>query len=322
MKKIVSFFIILLLILSLGLIGGCKNTPVTESKEVTDFEIEDTDEAITPTKTNFRKMLDEVTENLSLQDGKIYVIDEKSYNEKEIRFYISVMAEKEEREITESDIEFYLWQAFSPKEFDGLVCLVKKENRDLIMECGSMKKHNMLDRKLMGIKNDTVDEKSKGFYISQNNPLFLYTPYGTSSVARSGCGPIALTMAINYVSGEERTTLSEIIDYAIANELYVPNAGTKWVLMSAYPPTVGVKSKEVYTSDFEVFKGLLEEGSVIVTSMKKGHFTDNGHFIVIIPEKEGKASVLDPASITRSLEEWDIELLFNESKKGFYVISK
>ena len=92
--------------------------------------------------------------------------------------------------------------------------------------------------------------------------------------------------------------------------------------MSAYPPTVGLKSKEVYTSDFEVFKGLFEEGSVIVTSMKKGHFTDNGHFIVILGEKDGKTSVLDPASITRTLEEWDIELLFDESKKCFYKISK
>ena len=273
-------------------------------------------------KTVFRTKLEEVTADLSLQDKKIYVIDEKSYNEEEISFYMSVMAERSESEITRTDIESYIFQAFEAKENDGVVCLVKKDNRDLIMECGSMKKHNMLDRNLMGIENPDVDEKSKGYYISQNNPEFLTTPYGTSSVARSGCGPIALAMAINYVSGEERTTLQAVIDYSLENNLYVPNAGTKWVLMSAYPPTVGLKSKEVYTSDFEVFKSLFEEGSVIVTSMKKGHFTDNGHFIVILGEKDGKASVLDPASITRTLEEWDIELLFDESKKCFYKISK
>ena len=273
-------------------------------------------------KTVFRTKLEEVTANLSLQDKMIYVIDEKSYNEEEISFYISVMAEKSESEITCTDIESYIFHAFEAKENDGVVCLVKKENRDLIMECGSMKKHNMLDRNLMGIENPDVDEKSKGYYISQNNPEFLTTPYGTSSVARSGCGPIALAMAINYVSGEERTTLQAVIDFALEKNLYVPNAGTKWVLMSAYPPMVGVKGKEVYTSDFEVFKGLLEEGSVIVTSMKKGHFTDNGHFIVILGEKDGKASVLDPASITRTLEEWDMELLFDESKKCFFKISE
>ncbi len=280
------------------------------------------EKAVMPEKTLFREMLDEVTSDLSLKDNKIYVIDEKSYNEEEISFYISVMAEKPGEETEKSDIEAYIMQAFEAKEYDGVICLVKKENRDLIMECGSMKKHNMLDRNLMGIENPDVDEKSKGFYISQNNPDFLTTPYGTSSVGRSGCGPIALTMAINYVCEEERTTLSDVIDFALEKNLYVPNAGTKWVLMSAYPPTVGVKSKEVYTSDFEVFKGLIEEGSVIVTSMKKGHFTDNGHFIVILGEKDGKASVLDPASITRTLEEWDLELLFNESKKCFFKISK
>ena len=281
-----------------------------------------TEKAVMPEKTLFRDILDEVASDLSLRDNKIYVIDEKSYNEEEISFYISVMAEKSESEITGTDIESYIFQAFETKENDGVVCLVKKENSDLIMECGSMKKHNMLDRNLMGIENPDVDEKSKGYYISQNNPGFLTAPYGTSSVARAGCGPIALTMAINYVCEEERTTLSDVIDYALENNLYVKDAGTKWVLMSAYPPTVGLKSKEVYTSDFEVFRSLLEEGSVIVTSMKKGHFTDNGHFIVILGEKDGKTSVLDPASITRTLEEWDTELIFTESKKGFYVISK
>ena len=316
MKKKTAFFVIVTLIAVVALLAGCKNISEPEVVE------EIVRKAEVPEKTRFRTMLDEVTENLSLRDGKIYVIDEKSYSEEEVSFYIGVMADKEEREITSADIEFYLWQAFSPKEFDGLVCLVQKDNRELIMECGSMKKHNMLDRKLMGIKNDTVDEKSKGFYISQNDPLFLDTPYGTSSVAKSGCGPIALTMAINYVCGEERTTLSDIISWALENDMYVSGSGTKWTLMSAYPPTVGAKSREVYTYDFEAFKRLLEEGSVIVTSMKKGHFTDNGHFIVIIPEKDGKVSVLDPASITRTLEEWDTELLFNESKKGFYVISK
>ncbi len=275
-----------------------------------------------PEKTLFREILDEVTIDLSLRDNKIYVIDEKSYNEEEISFYISVMAEKPAEEITAEDIEAYIWQAFEAKEHDGVICFVKKDNRDLIMECGSMKKHNMLDRTLMGIENPDVDEKSKGFYISQNNPDFLDMSYGTSSVARSGCGPIALTMAINYVCGEERTTLSEVADWAVENNLYVSGSGTKWSLMSAYPPTVRAKSREVYTNNFETFKGLFEEGCVIVTSMKKGHFTDNGHFIVILGEKDGKASVLDPASITRTLEEWDLELLFNESKKCFFKICK
>ncbi|MBR6719944.1 MAG: C39 family peptidase [Clostridia bacterium] len=273
-------------------------------------------------KTVFRSMFDEVTKELSLDGKKIYVVDEKSYNEEEISFYISVMAEKDVKDITKADIENYMEQAFLFKEHDGVVCLVKKDNSDLIMECGSMKKHNMLDRNLMGITHPSVDEKSRGFYISQNNPEFLDMPYGTSSVARSGCGPIALTMAINYVAEEERTTLSEVIDWTLENDLYVPGSGTKWTLMSAYPPVVGLKGREVFTSDFETFKSLLKEGSVVVTSMKKGHFTDNGHFIVILPEKDGKVSVLDPASITRTLEEWDAELIFDESKKGFYVISK
>lgn len=303
MKKAASIGFLLITVFCILLSGCGKNT-----EEIT--------------KTRFRTLVDEAAKSLSLAEGKIYVIDEKSYNEEEISFYMSVMAEKEINELSGTDVESFMGMAFSKKEYDGVVCLVKKDNRDLIMECGSMKKHNMLDRNLMGITHPSVDEKSRGFYISQNNPEFLSEPYGTSSVARSGCGPIALAMAINYVAKEERTTLSEVIDWTLENDLYVPGSGTKWTLMSAYPPVVGLKGREVFTSDFETFKSLFKEGSVIVTSMKKGHFTDNGHFIVLISEKDGKVSVLDPASITRTLEEWDTELIFSESKKGFYVISK
>ena len=278
-------------------------------------------EEIKEEKTAFRVLLDAVVADLSESDGKNYVIDELSYNEHDISFYISVMTEKEEEAITKEEISEYLWELFRRKEEDGAVYLYKKDNRELIIECVDLKKQYMLDCTLMGITNEEIDEKSKGFYISQNNPEFLTMPYGSSSVARSGCGPIALTMAINYVSGEEKVKLPDVVSWALEKELYVKGSGTKWVLMSAYPPTLGVKSSERYIESFSEFEKLFSDGSAVITSMKQGHFTNNGHFIVILGIKDGKASVLDPASITRSLTEWDAELVFEESKKCFWKIS-
>ena len=47
--------------------------------------------------------------------------------------------------------------------------------------------------------------------------------------------------------------------------------------------------------------------------MGPGHFTDTGHFIVLRGvTKDNKILVADPISRTRSLQEWDSELIISE----------
>ena len=47
------------------------------------------------------------------------------------------------------------------------------------------------------------------------------------------------------------------------------------------------------------------------------HFTKGGHFIVLRGvTSEGKILVADPASVTRSNQEWDLSLIINESKSA------
>ena len=49
--------------------------------------------------------------------------------------------------------------------------------------------------------------------------------------------------------------------------------------------------------------------------MAKGHFTSNGHFIVLrgITE-DGKVLVADPASYKRSGQEWSMSIILNEAR--------
>jgi hypothetical protein len=60
---------------------------------------------------------------------------------------------------------------------------------------------------------------------------------------------------------------------------------------------------------------VLSSGKLIIAIMNPGHFTRGGHFIVlrgITPE--GKILAADPASFTRSRQEWDISIILREAR--------
>lgn len=273
-------------------------------------------------ETKFKSILNEAISDISIENNMQYALDEDYYNEQDIITYISVMAEISPEDITANTVKEYFGDIFIPVESTEGIGLIKKDNKTLILECADKEKMNKLDRALMGIMNNDIIRASKGFYISQNNDKFENIPYGTSNVKSSGCGPISLTMALNYVNGTELVKLEDVLKWAGENNMYEDNAGTRWSLLRNFPPTVSAGSKEMYISSIEQLAASIQEGEVLVTSMQKGQFTNNGHFIVITEIKDGKVSVLDPASICRSLKKWDIETVFEESNKYFWKISK
>ena len=273
-------------------------------------------------ETEFKSILISVINDLSTEDNKQYALDERYYNEEDVLTYISIMTEHDAAGVTKEELRQLFWNIFMPVKNNGVLGLVKKDNETLIMECVDKGKMNMLDHAFMGIINNEIIEASKGVYISQNNDEFAKIPYGTANVKSSGCGPISLTMALNYVHGNNVVSLEEVLKWADENNMYEENAGTRWSLVRNFPNTVSVDCKELYIGNYERFKTSLSEGEVYVTTMDSGHFTDNGHFIVITEIKDDKVSVLDSASICRSLKKWDAKLVFDESKKYFWKISK
>jgi hypothetical protein len=61
----------------------------------------------------------------------------------------------------------------------------------------------------------------------------------------------------------------------------------------------------------------LSDGKLVVAIMGKGHFTRNGHFLVMRGvTSEGKILVADPASKNRSDTEWDLQIFLDEARKG------
>ncbi len=57
----------------------------------------------------------------------------------------------------------------------------------------------------------------------------------------------------------------------------------------------------------------LATGNLVVALMKKGHFTNGGHYIVLRGVTlGGEVLVADPASRERSLTAWDLSLILDE----------
>lgn len=312
-QRIIILMIIFIVLVSIIIfVGPYINKPVQKTG-VAAQQIEESE---------FKSILTSVINDLSTEDNKQYALDEHYYNEEDVMTYISIMTEHEAKSVTKEELRQLFWNIFISIKNNGVVSLVKKDNETLIMECVDKGKMNMLDNAFMGIINNEIIEASKGVYISQNNDEFEKIPYGTANVKSSGCGPISLTMAINYVYGINMVSLDDVLKWAEKNNMYEENSGTKWSLIRNFPRLVSVNCKEMYIGNYEKFKTSLSEGEVFITSMNDGHFTDNGHFIVITEIKDDFVSVLDSASICRSLKKWDAKLVFEESNKYFWKISK
>lgn len=277
-------------------------------------------ETLTEEVSSFKKdMLASISELNT--DENSHILDEEYYNEENAKKYISIISGKNESSVTKDDIKANLSSLFVfIKRGENETFLVQKDPYMLIGETKDILTMNKLDYAYLGLSNNEISEKSKGFYISQNNPEFLNIPYGNENVLTAGCGPISLTMAINYITNRETVSLNQVLEWAEDNKMYEINSGTRWSLIRNFPSTVSLKCQELFMTKPEKLESILSEGQILVTSMKKGHFTDSGHFIVLTGISDGKVSVLDPCSIYRSLTEWDVELIAEESCNTYWKI--
>ncbi|MBE7036590.1 MAG: hypothetical protein E7403_04790 [Ruminococcaceae bacterium] len=272
------------------------------------------------TISDFHKKLSTEVDALST-DGKKFVLDESYYREETAVAYIAAKHRVAEESITSEQIKDTIGDLFVqvPLE-DGTLSLVQKEWWILLEESDNVYQMNLLDYRLLGTEHPVVTAASKGKYISQNDPALLSMEYGTSNLSEAGCGPICLTMAINYVTDAETVQLEQVAQWAMENNMYETNKGTKWSCIRNFPRTVSVQCEELYISRKETLEKALSEGQVLITSMKKGHFTENGHFIVIREITDEGVSVLDPASLYRSMKKWDIQDILDESNRTFWRI--
>lgn len=163
-------------------------------------------------------------------------------------------------------------------------------------------------------------------YYSQLDKRWAGASYGDSTIGRSGCGPTSMSIVISTLTGQA-VDPPHMAEWAYQNGYYCPGSGSYHSLIPEAAEAYGLTAKGNLTAQEIV--DALENGELVVAIMAKGHFTKNGHFIVLRGvTREGKILVADPASVERSNQEWELSLIMNEARKGagaggpFWAIGK
>ena len=165
------------------------------------------------------------------------------------------------------------------------------------------------------VYSDNVGSVEKGSIplLLQYDERWGYGKYGNSNIAISGCGPTALAMVIAGLTGDNSYTPYKVGQFAMQHGYYLNGSGTTWALMSEGAKYFHIHSKEIALDKNTIYNALLN-GHPIICSMRKGDFTINGHYIVLVGIVDNKIKVNDPFSYERSSILWDFERIKGQIK--------
>lgn len=166
-------------------------------------------------------------------------------------------------------------------------------------------------------------------YYNQLDSRWADILYGTSStIGEAGCGPTALAMIVSTLTGTYHDPV-EMAEWAVANGYRCEGNGSYHSIIPDGARAFGLQAEGATSKDAAKIAEAFADGKLVGAIMGKGHFTSSGHFIVLRGITEtGKILVADPASKSRSEQEWDFDIILNEAQKGagaggpFWIITK
>ncbi|MBQ8237421.1 MAG: C39 family peptidase [Oscillospiraceae bacterium] len=152
-----------------------------------------------------------------------------------------------------------------------------------------------------------------GYDLADGVPLMMqwdtrwgYMKYGSDVVGLTGCGPVCLAMAGYYVTGDEKFSPDNMVEFSLDNGYCAWGNGTSWTLISEGGEKLGLDVTEIPLVKKRIMDNL-EVGNPIVCVMGPGDFTTSGHFIVLVGEEDGMIRVNDPNSYANSERLWTYE---------------
>lgn len=151
----------------------------------------------------------------------------------------------------------------------------------------------------------TAAEKEQDFPLFlQWDPRWGYRSYGSGScIGLAGCGPTCLSMALFYLTRDDKLTPGKIADYSMENGYYVEGAGTAWALMEDVPKLYGISVTKLGADESSI-RAVLDNGGVVICSVGRGEFTTSGHYILIYGYDSEGLLINDPNCVARSKQKW------------------
>lgn len=172
-----------------------------------------------------------------------------------------------------------------------------------------------------------TDGQTNVVYFNQLDERYANQPYGSDYIGGYGCGPTAMAIVVSSLTSDT-VEPTEMAKWAYENGYWCSKSGSYHTLIPAAATAWGLNVEGCSASDSQKIVDALSNGKLIVAIMRKGHFTNSGHFIVLRGVKNGKILVADPASYDRSSMEWDLSIILNEASTyasaggPFWIIEK
>ena len=148
---------------------------------------------------------------------------------------------------------------------------------------------------------------------SSSIPLFMqwdqrwgYMKYGSDVAGLTACGPVCLSMATVYLTGDTAYSPDAVIRFADQNNFYVPGSGSSWTLISEGGKKLGFQVTELPLDENRIRK-CVEADIPVILVVGPGDFTTSGHFLVVTGYEDGKFRLNDPNSLANSQKLWAYE---------------
>ena len=153
-------------------------------------------------------------------------------------------------------------------------------------------------------------------YFNQLDAQWKDIPYGDGTIGRSGCGPTSLSMVISSLTGQV-VTPAAAASWAERNGYKCPGNGSYHSLIPDGAIHYGLSAEGISASEPQKIIDALTDGKLVIGIFGPGHFTKNGHFLVLRGvTADGKILIADPASRSRSEQEWDMSIILDEARKN------
>ena len=149
-------------------------------------------------------------------------------------------------------------------------------------------------------------------YFNQGEEPWASQPYGRDHIGGYGCGPTAMARAVACLTDIE-TAPATMAQWAAEQGYWASKSGSYLSIVEGTARAYGLEAAPLEQRTPEALRDALLSGKMLVALMGPGHFTNNGHFILLRGVTlSGTVLVADPNSTDRSLCEWDPQLILDE----------
>ncbi len=195
----------------------------------------------------------------------------------------------------------------SDKYPDALVSLVERnlETLDFVYHYPDLKDTKWQGDLSQELKANTI------WALNQWDPRWGYEIYSGGFFGQTGCGPTCLSVVVMHLLQDPTLTPIQMMQFAQQNGYSVDGHGSTWTLFGEGAQKLGLVVEECPLNKKSITNSL-DAGNLIVTVVKEGDFTDEGHFIVIRGWDENGFYVYDPNSKLHSQKQWTYEQIADQ----------